>query len=65
MMFTVVADTERVVAQPTPRGQDGLLSLTVIPSEKVPAAVGVPEMTPVEDDKESPEGILPEVSFHV
>ena len=33
-----------------------LLSVTVTPKENVPLAVGVPEITPLDDARVSPEG---------
>jgi hypothetical protein len=33
--------------------------------EKFPLAAGVPEMMPVAEDNETPEGRLPEVTLHV
>jgi len=40
-------------------------SVSVRPTEKFPLTVGVPEITPVEEDKATPAGSWPEVTVHV
>jgi hypothetical protein len=40
-------------------------SLRVTVKEKLPATLGVPEMIPVEDARDSPVGRVPEVVFQV
>jgi hypothetical protein len=42
-----------------------LLSVTVTPREKVPPAVGVPEMIPLDVARVSPDGSWPEVMLQL
>src|SRR6185312_1889019 len=42
-----------------------LLSLTCAVKLLVPVAVGVPEMTPLEELRDNPSGKLPEITLHV